>query len=188
MDLDLTNLVRGFRLQKGAASHSKRLLEVYQRLLGRLSEAASARLKWPSENATREEALASAQRFGCHAAWSLLQSEGTPVSPSALVTSGLRLLEELGISRSVVLDLIPDRQLVLAADRYLEYDGRELTSEEEAAGPQAVLLQGLYAGLMDFAFGGAYSPREPGLFRFRCEQLMGLECGDQCGIFVVKRR
>ncbi len=90
-----------------------------------------------------------------------------------------------GWAKSEIVELIPNEKMVIRAYDYYESD---VVDRGALTGPCAYMIQGVSAAFMDLAYGGEYDASgQTGLRTFKCEQVKGIECGDDYGEFVVTR-
>ncbi|MBN1908610.1 MAG: hypothetical protein JW818_02630 [Pirellulales bacterium] len=90
-----------------------------------------------------------------------------------------------GWAKSEIVELIPGEKMVVRAYDYYEAD---VVQRGNLDSPCAYMIQGVSAAFMDLAYGGQYDPTgKTGLRTFKCEQVKGIECGDDYGEFVVTR-
>ena len=86
-----------------------------------------------------------------------------------------------GWAKSEIVELIPGEKMVIRAYDYYEAD---VVQRGQLNNKAAYMIQGVSAAFMDLAYG---EPYPNGLRTFKCEQVKGIECGDEYGEFVVTR-
>ncbi len=86
-----------------------------------------------------------------------------------------------GWAKSEVIEIVPNEKMVVRAYDYYEGD---VLLHGKSARPCAYMIQGVSAAFMDLAYG---EPYPDGLGTFQCEQVKGLEMGDDYGEFVVTK-
>lgn len=90
-----------------------------------------------------------------------------------------------GWAQSEVVDIIPGEKMIVRAYNYYESDAIKYGKTSQMS---AYMIRGVAAAFMDLAYGGEYNPSgKTGLNTFKCDQVKGIEAGDDYGEFVVTR-
>ncbi|MFA6424644.1 MAG: hypothetical protein WCW64_00495 [Phycisphaerae bacterium] len=84
-----------------------------------------------------------------------------------------------GWAKSEIVHLEPGKKMIVKAYDYYESD---VVKHGISPKLSAYMIAGVCAAFMDLAYGGDY-PK--GFNKFKCEQVRGIECGDEYGEFVV---
>lgn len=93
-----------------------------------------------------------------------------------------------GWADAAIVELIPGQKMVVRAKDYYEADVADEYPAKKAPRRMAYMVCGVSAAFMDLAYGGSYDPTgKTGLYSFRGKQTKGIECGDDCGEFVIMR-
>jgi hypothetical protein len=94
-----------------------------------------------------------------------------------------------GWAKSEVVELEPNKKMVVKAYDYYESDIKDEYSGNKSPRLFAYMIRGVSGAFMDLAYGGDYDPKgEKGIYTFKCEQTKGIETGDEYGEFVVTPR
>ncbi|MBN2294148.1 MAG: hypothetical protein JXM70_17105 [Pirellulales bacterium] len=141
----------------------------------------------PAAEALLENA---AHECGYHTGYGIITSEEwasvcAPMieSPEDVLHAAFAVFTAWGWAKSEIVELIPGEKMVVRAYDYYESD---VVDRGALKGPCAYMIQGVSAAFMDLAYGGEYDPTgQTGLRTFKCEQVKGIECGDEYGEFVV---
>ena len=101
--------------------------------------------------------------------------------PEDVLHGAFAVFTAWGWAKAEIVELVPGQKMVVRAYDYYESD-----VVERGASPMmsAYMIQGVSAAFMDLAYGEAY-PK--GFRTFKCEQVKGIEAGDDYGEFVVTR-
>lgn len=102
-------------------------------------------------------------------------------SPEDVLRGAFAVFTAWGWAKSEIVELIPGERMVVRAYDYYEADVVEKGSSEIYS---AYMIRGVCAAFMDLAYGKKYPD---GLGTFKCEQVKGIECGDDYGEFVVTK-
>jgi hypothetical protein len=106
-------------------------------------------------------------------------------SPEDILHGAFSVFTAWGWAQSEIIDIIPNEKMVVRAYDYYESD---VMLYGKAKRPSAYMIRGVSAAFMDLAYGGEYDPKgETGIRTFKCEQVKGIEVGDDYGEFVVTR-
>lgn len=93
-----------------------------------------------------------------------------------------------GWANSEIVEIIPEKKMVVRASDYYESDIKEKYPNKIAPHLFAYMIRGVCAAFMDLAYGGEYNPKgETGLYTYRCKQTKGIEIGDEYGEFIVEK-
>jgi len=142
----------------------------------------------PAAEALLENA---AHECGYHTGYGIITSEEfdaicNPMiqnPPEDVLHAAFAVFTAWGWAKSEVVELIPGEKMVVRAYDYYESD---VVQRGTLNGPCAYMIQGVSAAFMDLAYGGEYDPSgQTGMRTFKCEQVKGIECGDEYGEFVV---
>ena len=101
--------------------------------------------------------------------------------PADVLHAAFAVFTAWGWAKSEVVELTPGERMVVRAYDYYEADVVDRGALKEKC---AYMIQGVSAAFMDLAYG---QPYPNGLRTFKCEQVKGIECGDDYGEFVVTR-
>jgi len=132
-----------------------------------------------------------AHECGYHTGYGIITSEEwdavcSPMienPPEDVLHAAFAVFTAWGWAKSEVVELVPGERMVVRAYDYYESD---VVQRGAMIGPCAYMIQGVSAAFMDLAYGGEYDPSgKTGLRTFKCEQVKGIECGDDYGEFVV---
>jgi len=105
--------------------------------------------------------------------------------PEDILHGAYAVFTAWGWAKSEIIELVPKEKMVVRA-----YDCYEADVVGYGAGAKmsAYMIRGVSAAFMDLAYGGDYDPTgKKGLRTFKCDQVKGIECGDDYGEFVVTR-
>lgn len=101
--------------------------------------------------------------------------------PEDVLHGAFAIFTAWGWAKSEIVDLNPGERMVVRAYDYYESDVVEHGAAKRFT---AFMIQGVCAAFMDLAYG---KPYPDGFNTFKCEQVKGIECGDDYGEFVVTR-
>jgi hypothetical protein len=105
--------------------------------------------------------------------------------PEDILYGAFAVFTAWGWAKSEITELVPGERMTVRAYNYYEAD---VCSYGKGSKLSAYMVRGVSAAFMDLAYGGEYDPAGlTGLRSFKCEQLKGIECGDDYGEFVVTR-
>ena len=130
-----------------------------------------------------------AHECGYHTGYGIITSEEwnaicAPMienAPEDVLHGAYAVFTAWGWAKSEVVELIPGEKMVVRAYDYYEADVVDRGALHDKS---AYMIQGVSAAFMDLAYG---EPYPNGLRTFKCEQVKGIECGDDYGEFVVTR-
>jgi hypothetical protein len=75
--------------------------------------------------------------------------------------------------------------MVIRAFNYYESDVVKYGKSDKM---NAYMIRGISAAFMALAYAGEYSPKDTNkLHAFNCQQIKGIECGDDYGEFIVTK-
>lgn len=90
-----------------------------------------------------------------------------------------------GWAESEVIEIIPYQKMIVRAYNYYESD---IIKYGKFSQMFAYMIRGISAGIMDLCYGGHYDHSgKTGLNTFKCDQIKGIECGDEFGEFIVTK-
>ena len=105
--------------------------------------------------------------------------------PEDVLHGAFAVFTAWGWAKSEIIELVPGKKMVVRAYDYYESD---VVSHGYSNKKSAYMIRGVSSAFMDLAYGGAYDPTgKTGLRTFKCDQVKGIECGDEYGEFVVTR-
>ncbi|MGD8564529.1 MAG: hypothetical protein PVG03_18455 [Desulfarculaceae bacterium] len=102
-------------------------------------------------------------------------------APEDVLYGAFAVFTAWGWAKSEIVELVPGEKMVVRAYNYYESD---FVLHGKASRPGAYMIQGVCAGFMDIAYGQAYPD---GLNTFDCQQVKGIELGDDYGEFVTTK-
>lgn len=127
-----------------------------------------------------------ANECGYHTGYGIITSEEWKAvvgpmaeTPEDVLHGAFAVFTAWGWAKSEIVELVPKEKMVVRAYDYYEADIVELGASQVLS---AYMIQGVCAGFMDLAYG---KPYPDGFATFKCEQVKGIECGDDYGEFVV---
>lgn len=130
-----------------------------------------------------------AHECGYHTGWGIINSEEwkavvAPMVkkvPEDVLHGAFAVFTAWGWAKSEIVQLVPAEKMVVRAYDYYESD---VVSYGDSPTPSAFMIRGVAGAFMDIAYG---KPYPEGIYTFACEQVKGIECGDDYGEFVVTR-
>jgi hypothetical protein len=99
--------------------------------------------------------------------------------PEDILHGAFAVLTAWGWAKSEIIELVPGEKLVVRAYDYYESD---VVKYGKSTSYSAYMLQAICAAFMDLAYG---KPYPNGRGKFICNQVKGIECGDDYGEFEV---
>lgn len=106
-------------------------------------------------------------------------------APEDILHGAFAVFTAWGWAKSEVIEIVPGQEMIVRAYDYYESD---VMRSGQAARPSAYMIRGVCGAFMDLAYGGEYDPKgEKGIYTFKCEQVKGIEVGDDYGEFIVTR-
>lgn len=99
--------------------------------------------------------------------------------PEDVLHGAFAIFTAWGWAKSEIVELVPGERMVVRAYDYYESDSVEHGQSRRFT---AFMIRGVCAAFMDLAYG---KPYPDGFNTFQCEQVKGIECGDDYGEFVV---
>jgi hypothetical protein len=134
-----------------------------------------------------------AHECGYHTGYGIITSEEWKAAvepmiekaPEDVLHGAFAVFTAWGWAKAEIVNLFPAEKMVVRAYDYYEADVVGYGSSDKMS---AYMIRGVCAAFMDLAYGGEYDPTgETGLRTFECQQVKGIECGDDYGEFVVTR-
>ena len=130
-----------------------------------------------------------ANECGYHTGYGIITSEewNSVVAPMVekvpedILHGAFAVFTAWGWAKSEIIELIPEEKMVVRAYDYYESDVVEYGVSGRMS---AFMIQGVSAAFMDLAYG---KPYPEGFRTFKCEQVKGIECGDEYGEFLVTK-
>jgi len=105
--------------------------------------------------------------------------------PEDILHGAFAVFTAWGWAKAEIVDLVPGEKMTVRAYDYYESD---VVSYGVSKRPAAFMVRGVCGAFMDLAYGGDYDPTgKTGMGTFQCQQVKGIECGDDYGEFVVTR-
>ncbi len=105
--------------------------------------------------------------------------------PEDILHGAFAVFTAWGWAKSEIIELVPNEKMVVRAYDYYESDVASYGSSNKMS---AYMIRGVSAAFMDLAYGGEYDPTgKTGMRTFQCQQVKGIECGDEYGEFVVTK-
>lgn len=131
-----------------------------------------------------------AAECGYHTGWGIINSEefksviGPMIEkqPEDILHGSYAVFTAWGWANSEIVELVPGEKMVVRAYDYYEADAKDTFHSQTGF---AYMIQGVSRAFMDIAYGDA--PYPDGFGKFKCEQVKGIELGDEYGEFVVTR-
>jgi hypothetical protein len=117
--------------------------------------------------------------------WNSVVSPMIEKAPEDVLHGAFAVFTAWGWAQSEVIEIVPNEKMVVRAYDYYESD---VMLYGKAQRPSAYMIQGVAAAFMDLAYGGNYDATgKTGMRTFQCEQVKGIEIGDDYGEFVVTK-
>jgi len=105
--------------------------------------------------------------------------------PEDILYGAFAVLTAWGWAKAEIVELDPGKRMVVRGYDYYEAD---VVRYGKSTKHSAYMLTGICAAFMDLAYGGPYDPTgKTGIKTFKCEQVKGIENGDDYGEFIVTR-
>lgn len=101
--------------------------------------------------------------------------------PEDILHGAFAVFTAWGWAKSEIVNLVPGEKMVVRAYDYYEADVVEYGVSKRMS---AYMIQGVAAAFMDLAYG---KPYPNGLGTFKCDQVKGIECGDEYGEFIITK-
>ncbi len=130
-----------------------------------------------------------ANECGYHTGYGIITSEEWKAvvepmienAPEDVLHGAFAVFTAWGWAKSEIVELVPGEKMVVRAYDYYESD---IVDQGKSDLMSAYMIQGVCSAFMDLAYGNPY----PDGFRtFACQQVKGIECGDDYGEFVVTK-
>lgn len=134
-----------------------------------------------------------AHECGYHTGWGIINSEEWKAAvapmiekvPDDILHGAFAVFSAWGWANIEIIELVPGEKMVARAYDYYESD---IVSFGNSPRMSAYMLRGVCAAFMDLAYGGDYDKSgKTGMHTFQCEQIKGIEAGDDYGEFVVTK-
>lgn len=130
-----------------------------------------------------------ANECGYHTGYGIITSEEWKAAvepmvdkvPEDILHGAFAVLTAWGWAKSEIVELIPGEKMIVRAYDYYESDVVEYGKSDKMS---AYMMRGICSAFMDLAYG---KPYPDGLGTFTCQQLKGIECGDDYGEFLVTK-
>ena len=152
-----------------------------ERLTRQVSEELLEAAEWLLVNAAHE--------CGYHTGYGIITSEEWKAivepmienPPEDVLHGAFAVFTAWGWAKSEVVELVPGEKMVIRAYDYYESDVVEYGQADHMT---AHMIRGVSAAFMDLAYGEEYPN---GMGAFQCEQVKGIEMGDDYGEFLVTK-
>ena len=106
--------------------------------------------------------------------------------PEDILHGAFAVFTAWGWANSEIVDLVPAEKMVVRAYDYYEAD---VAKYGQSSKMSAYMIRGVCGAFMDLAYGGDYDKTgKTGLYTYKCDQVKGIECGDEYGEFIVTRK
>jgi len=132
-----------------------------------------------------------AQECGYHTGYGIITSEewNAAVKPMVecvedVLHGAFAVFTAWGWAQAEIVELVPGEKMVVRAYDYYEAD---VTKHGKTDKMSAYMIRGVCAAFMALAYSGDYSNSGDKVNDFMCEQIRGIECGDDYGEFIVKK-
>lgn len=135
-----------------------------------------------------------AQECGYHTGYGIITSEEwkrivVPMiekAPEDILYGAYAVFTAWGWANAEVIELVPGEKMVVRAYNYYESDIAKYGKSKKMS---AYMIRGVSAAFMALAYAGEYSSSNEGdrISAFKCEQVKGIECGDDYGEFIVTK-
>lgn len=117
--------------------------------------------------------------------WKAIVAPMIEKTPEDILYGAYAVFTAWGWAQSEIIELKPNEKMVVRAYNYYESDVVKYGKSDYLS---AYMISGVSAAFMDLAYGGPYDPKGlKGIRTFKCDQVKGIECGDDYGEFVVTR-
>ena len=131
------------------------------------------------------------QECGYHTGYGIITSEEwkAVVQPMVATTEDVlhgafAVLTAWGWAQTEIIELIPNEKMIIRAYDYYEAD---IVKYGETNKMSAYMVRGICAAFMALAYSGDYTEDGSKINDFTCEQVKGIECGDDYGEFIIKK-
>ena len=132
-----------------------------------------------------------AQECGYHTGHGIITSEEWKAIVDPMVENAEDVLHGAfavftawGWAHAEIVELIPEEKMVIRAYDYYESDPVLYGHTDKHS---AYMIRGVSAGFMSLAYAGEYTPDGSNAIVYKCEQVKGIENGDDYGEFVVTK-
>lgn len=117
--------------------------------------------------------------------WNAVVASMIEEAPVDILHGAYAVFTAWGWANSEVIEVVPNEKMIVRAYDYYESDIVKYGTTSKLS---AYMIRGVSAAFMDLAYGGEYDPSgKTGLKTFTCEQVKGIECGDDYGEFLVTK-
>jgi hypothetical protein len=131
-----------------------------------------------------------AQECGYHTGYGIITSEEWKAIVQPMVTcvedvlhGAFAVFTAWGWAQTEIVELIPNERMVIRAYNYYEADGARIGKSYKM---NAYMIRGVSAAFMALAYSGDYAIDGSKSRDFECEQIKGIECGDDYAEFIVR--
>ena len=116
--------------------------------------------------------------------WNAVVAPMIEKAPEDILHGAYAVFTAWGWAKSEIVNLIPGEKMVVRAYDYYESDIVKFGTSEKLS---AYMIRGVSAAFMELAYAGEYDPKGKPVGTFECEQVKGIERGDDYGEFVVTK-
>jgi len=115
--------------------------------------------------------------------WNAVVAPMIENAPADVLHGAFAVFAAWGWADTEIVELIPGEKMVVRARDYYESD---VVKHGHSKKMSAYMIKGVCGAFMDLAYGGEYDVTgKTALWTFKCDQVKGIECGDEYGEFVV---
>ncbi len=135
-----------------------------------------------------------AQECGYHTGYGIITSEEwnkivAPMIekvPEDILYGAYAVFSAWGWANAEVVELIPNEKMIIRAYNYYESDVIKFGKSNKMS---AYMIRGVSAAFMALAYCGEYNSKKAKdlIHTFKCDQVKGIECGDEYGEFIVTK-
>jgi len=104
--------------------------------------------------------------------------------PEDILHGAYAVFTAWGWADSEIVELVPGEKMVVRAYNYYESD---VVKKGKSPKMSAYMISGVCAAFMELAYAGDYDPSGKPIGTFKCEQVKGIERGDEYGEFLVAK-
>lgn len=101
--------------------------------------------------------------------------------PEDILHGAFAVFTAWGWAKAEIVELIPGEKMVVRAYDYYESDVVKFGKLDHFSG---YMIEGVCSAFMDLAYGGEYPN---GIYKYKCDQVKGIEKGDDYGEFVITK-
>jgi len=117
--------------------------------------------------------------------WKRLVAPMIDKTPEDILHGAYAVISAWGWANAEIVELLPGEKMVIRAYNYYESDVVKYGKSDKM---NAYMIRGISAAFMALAYAGEYSPKDTNkLHAFNCQQIKGIECGDDYGEFIVTK-